>query len=220
MRIEAGTFEMGSPAGEAGRNGDETLHRVTISQAFYIGKYEVTQGEWEAVMGDNPSSFDDCGRTCPVEEVSWEDVQGFIEELNLREGVRRYRLPTEAEWEYAARAGTQTAYSFGNAANRLGLYGWYNDNSGDRTQPVGGKRPNAWGLYDMHGNVWEWVGDRYGEYPSGRVTDPRGPSSGAYRVDRGGGWDGSARDCRAADRNWLAPGDRIYGLGFRLARTP
>ena len=145
--IPAGEFEMGSPSSETGRSDNEgPVHRVTISQTFYLGKYEVTQEQWEAVMGSNPSYFFRCGSTCPVEQVSWEDVQGFIEELNQREGVGRYRLPTEAEWEYAARAGTQTAYHFGNAGNRLGLYGWYDDNSGGRPHPVGGKRPNAWGL--------------------------------------------------------------------------
>ena len=117
-----------------------------------------------------------------MERVSWEDAQGFIEELNRREGANVYRLPTEAEWEYAVRAGTQTAYHFGTAANRLGQYGWYEGNSNNRTHPVGGKRPNAWGLYDLHGNVWEWVQDWYGAYPRGLVTDPRGPSSGADRV--------------------------------------
>ena len=164
--IEPGTFEMGDPGAQ---------HTVTITQPFYLSKYEVTQGQWQAVMGGNPSRFSDCGPNCPVEQVSWEDVEGFIEELNLREGVSVYRLPTEAEWEYAARAGTQTTYHFGNAANRLGQYGWYEDNSGNRSHPVGEKRPNVWGLYDMHGNVWEWVADWYGDYPSGAVIDPRGP---------------------------------------------
>ena len=218
--VEPGTFEMGSPATEPGRDDDETLHRVTLSQPYYLGKYEVTQGQWAAVMGSNPSSFSNCGRNCPVEAVSWEDAQGFIEELNLREGVTVYRLPTEAEWEYAARAGTQTAYHFGNATNRLGQYGWYDENSGNRTHPVGQKRPNAFGLYDMLGNVWEWVHDWYGDYPHGAVTDPRGPSSGANRVPRGGSWSDSARYCRVANRYRISPGNRGYILGFRLARTP
>ena len=218
--VEPGTFEMGSPATEPGRDDDETLHRVTLSQPYYLGKYEVTQGQWAAVMGSNPSSFSNCGRNCPVEAVSWEDAQGFIEELNLREGVAVYRLPTEAEWEYAARRGTQTAYHFGNAANRLGEYGWYDGNSGGRTHPVGQKRPNTWGLYDMHGNVLEWVADWYGDYPRGSVTDPRGPSSGATRVHRGGSWGSNARYCRVANRGRNSPGNRYYYLGFRLARTP
>ena len=173
--IEPGTFEMGSPETEAGRFDDETLHPVTLSQPFYLGKTEVTQGQWEAVMGDNPSYFSDCGRTCPVEQVSWEDAQEFIAALNRREGVETYRLPTEAEWEYAARAGTQTAYHFGDDAARLGAYAWYLDNSG-RADPPGWAEAAEWlGLFDMHGNVWEWVADWYGDYPRGAVTDPRGP---------------------------------------------
>ncbi len=219
--VEPGTFEMGSPADEPGRSADEgPVHAVTLSQPFYLGKYEVTQEQWQAVMGRNPSGFSNCGRTCPVEQVSWNAVEGFIEELNRREGVEVYRLPTEAEWEYAARGGTQTAYHFGNAANRLGQYGWYADNSGGRSHPVGQKRPNTFGLYDMHGNVWEWVADWSGAYPRGAVTDPRGPSSGAARVIRGGSWYSYARLCRAANRNWNAPGSRHGSLGFRLARTP
>ena len=135
--IEPGTFQMGSPAGESGRGDDETLHTVTISQPFYLGKYEVTQGQWQAVMGDNPSEFSYCGHTCPVENVSWGDALGFAEELNAREGITAYRLPTEAEWEYAARAGTQTAYHFGDGAGRLRFYGWYKDNAEETIHPVG-----------------------------------------------------------------------------------
>ena len=218
--IEPGTFQMGSPAGEAGRFNDEALHRVTLSQPFYLGKYEVTQEQWQAVMGRNPSDFSSCGSACPVEKVSWEDVQGFIAALNQREGVRSYRLPTEAEWEYAARGGTQTAYHFGDTANRLGQYGWDDENAGERTHPVGQKRPNGWGLYDMHGNVWEWVADWHGDYPSGRVSDPGGPSTGARRVLRGGGWNRDARNCRAALRNYATPDARGSSIGIRLARTP
>ena len=205
--IEPGTFQMGSRSGEAGRHDDEVRHQVTLSQAYYLGKYEVTQGQWAAVMGDNPSRFSNCGRTCPVEHVSWDDVQEFIRELNRREGANVYRLPTEAEWEYAARAGTQTAYHFGTAANRLGQYGWYQDNSGDQTHPVGGKRPNGWGLYDMLGNVWEWVADWYGAYPRGAVTDPRGPSTGASGCFAAGV--GAAPPAIAALRLavWDSPGD-------------
>ena len=148
------------------------------------------------------------------------DVREFIAALNRREGVDVYRLPTEAEWEYAARGGTQTAYSFGNAANELGQYGWYTRNSEDRTHPVGGKRPNAFGLYDMHGNVWEWVADWYGGYSQGPVTDPRGLSSGVHRVFRGGCWSNPARRCRVSYRNHDAPDERFGILGFRLVRTP
>ena len=144
----------------------------------------------------------------------------FIAALNRREGVETYRLPTEAEWEYAARAGTQTAYHFGDDAARLGAYAWYGDNSDWKPHPVGQKRPNAWGLFDMYGNVSEWVADWYGEYPRGAVADPRGPSSGANRVFRGGSWNCHAPYCGAAGRNRLSPGHRLNILGVRLARTP
>ena len=215
-----GTFEMGSPSDEPGRDDDETLYTVTLSQPLYLGKTEVTQDQWEAVMGGNPSNFSSCGGACPVEGVSWEDAQGFIAELNRREGVSVYRLPTEAEWEYAARAGTQTAYHFGNAADQLEQYGWYKDNARNRTHPVGQKQPNGWGLFDMHGNVWEWVHDWYGDYPGGAVTDPRGPEAGVGRVRRGGAWSSGARYHRVANRHGFAPVNRYNGLGFRLARTP
>ena len=249
VRIEAGEFVMGSPEGEAGRYGSERQHKVRISRSFYLGKYEVTQGEWAAVMGTNPSHFKGCGERCPVESVSWEDVQEFIGKLNGRERGRgyEYRLPTEAEWEYAARAGTQGATPEGelqilgerNAPVLVGQ-AWYAGNSGvgyaagydcgrwaerqyeaERCgpHPVGGKRANGWGLHDMLGNVWEWVGDWYGEYPSGAVTDPRGVGTGSYRVHRGGGWISSARDVRSAARARDGPGLRGGDLGFRLART-
>ena len=140
--------------------------------------------------------------------------------LNRNEGVNMYRLPTEAEWEYAVRAGTRTAYSFGDDASQLGVHAWYGANSDSKTHPVGQKQPNGWGLFDMHGNVWEWVADWYGDYPHGAVTDPRGPRSGALRVYRGGSWLNGARYCRAANRYGGSPGLRNYLLGFRLARTP
>ena len=225
--IEPGTFQMGSPATEPGRDADEILHTVTLSQPFYLGKYEVTQAQWQAVLGGNPSWFDNCGGNCPVETISWDDAQKFIDELNRREGGETYRLPTEAEWEYAARAGTQTAYHFGNAVSELQRYAWYGDrggffSSGTGPHPVGQKRPNEWGLYDMHGNVWEWVADWYGAYPRGAVTDPRGPWTGTNRVARGGSWHFNAHYCRAADRFSGSPVIRNHNQnhGFRLARTP
>ena len=219
--IEAGTFAMGAPPPEPGRFDDETLHQVTLSQPFYLGKYEVTQAQWQAVMGRNPSHFSACGGTCPVERISWEDTQAFITALNAREGGAVYRLPTEAEWEYAARAGTQTAYHFGDDAARLEQYGWYADNSGGRSHPVGQKQPNAWGVFDMHGNVWEWVHDGDGAYPTGAVTDPRGPrTESSHRVIRGGGWRSTARGCRAAFRYYALPDEGHYRLGVRLARRP
>ena len=147
----------------------------------------MTQGQWQAVMGSNPSQFTgDPNR--PVENVSWDDVQEFIRRLNAREGGATYRLPTEAEWEYAARAGTTTRWSFGDDASQLGRYAWHDGNAGGQTHPVGQLQPNPWGLYDMHGNVWEWVQDWYGKYASGTAVDPAGPSSGSYHVFRGGGW--------------------------------
>ena len=225
VKIPAGSFMMGTPKEQldaiAGDNKDyrgwiedETpQHRVTISKPFYMGKYEVTQAQWKAVMGENPSRFK--GDDRPVENVSWEDVQQFIQKLNEREGKEVCRLPTEAEWEYAARADTTTVYSFGDNASQLGDYAWYGENSGSTTHPVGDKKPNAWGLYDMHGNVWEWAQDWYGPYTAEAVTDPSGPATGAYRVIRGGGWDRSARGARSARRYWSHPGYRSDDLGFR-----
>jgi formylglycine-generating enzyme required for sulfatase activity len=185
--IPAGTFQMGSDDSEA-YNNERPAHTVRITQPFYLGKYEVTQGQWQAVMGSNPSRFTgDPNR--PVEQVSWEDVQEFIRRLNAREGGATYHLPTEAEWEYAARAGTTSRWSFGDTARQLGRYGWYEENAGGQTHPVGQLQPNPWGLYDMHGNVWEWVQDWYAEdyYRRGTAVDPAGPSSGSSRVHRGGG---------------------------------
>ena len=217
--VPAGSFVMGSPEDEEGRFDWEGPQReVTLSRGFWMGKYEVTQGEWEAVMGSNPSRYEECGARCPVETVSWEDVQGFVARLNEREAAAgsaaRYRLPTEAEWEYAARAGT-TGARYGE----LDEIAWWSGNSGRTTHPVGEKRANAWGLHDMLGNVWEWTADWYGDYSSGAVTDPTGPSSGSYRVYRGGGWIDFARDVRSAHRYSSAPGLRYDGLGFRLVRT-
>ena len=210
--VPAGEFRMGSTSAEA--NSDEQpVTQVRISRGFWLGKYEVTQDEWAGVMGSNPSRFSGCGR-CPVERVSWEDVQGFIQRLNLQAGRAVYRLPTEAEWEYAARAGT-TGDRYGN----LDAIAVYRENNEGRTHPVGQKAPNAWGLHDMLGNVWEWVEDRYGGYPGGSVTDPTGPGSGSARVFRGGGWAAIAGDARASDRYYGGPGDRSGDLGFRLLRT-
>jgi formylglycine-generating enzyme required for sulfatase activity len=209
--IPAGEFLMG-----------RSRRQVTITQPFYLGKYPVTQAQWTAVMGRNPSShtswFKDTSNQ-PVEQVSWDDVQEFIRKLNEREGGSKYRLPTAAEWEYAARAGSTTAYSFGDDPEQLDEYAWYISNSGSKTHSVGQKKPNAWGLYDMHGNVWEWVQDWHGKYPSEPMTDPQGPASGSYRVYRGGSWYDDAGDCRSAYRPGWPPGTRNGYLGFRLLRT-
>jgi formylglycine-generating enzyme required for sulfatase activity len=219
--IPAGSFLMGSPDSDRkARDNEKPQHKVTISQPFYLGKYEVTQSQWEAVMGSNPSDFS--GRSNPVENVSWEDVQGFIKKLNQKEGGNKYRLPTEAEWEYAARAGTTSIYSFGDDAGALGRYAWCWGNSGWSTHPVGQKEPNPWGLCDMHGNVYEWVQDWYGKnyYAESPGIDPRGPSSGSYRVFRGGCWINLARNCRSAARDEVPPGHSSGGHGFRLAFSP
>jgi formylglycine-generating enzyme required for sulfatase activity len=220
--ISPGTFTMGSGDGDkrASRN-EKPAHQVRISKPFYLGKYEVSQAQWEAVMGNNPSNFK--GRSNPVEMVSWDNVQEFINRLNKQEGHNSYRLPTEAEWEYAARAGTTGVYSFGDDAGSLGQYAWWYGNSGDKTHPVGQKQPNAWGLYDMHGNVWEWVQDWYGEnyYSSSPSTDPKGPPSGSHRVLRGAGWsDYYAEYCRSAIRRSTTPVSRFSNNGFRVALSP
>ena len=220
--IPAGSFMMGSPDGE-GNDEEHPRHRVEITRPFYLQTTEVTQGQWKAVMGSNLSYFDSCGDDCPVERVSWEDAQEFIRRLNRMEGREIYRLPTEAEWEYACRAGSSSAYCFGDDEDRLGEYAWYRANSGYETHSVKGKRPNAWGLYDMHGNVWEWCQDWYGEdyYSRSPRRDPRGPSSGEERVIRGGSWCNSAGGLRSAYRNRNAPDLRNRYMGFRVARiTP
>ncbi len=217
--IPAGRFTMGSPQHEAGRFSNEgPQHEVEISRAFYMGKYEVTQGQWRAVMGNNPSRFQSCGDDCPVEQVSWDDAQEFIRTLNAKEGEEKYRLPTEAEWEYACRAGSRSAYAFGGDAGRLGEYAWYGGNCGQKTHPVGQKGPNVWGLYDMHGNVWEWCQDWYGKYASGFATDPAGPGGGAGRAYRGGSCARAPRNLRCANRNNNPPGNRNNNIGFRLIR--
>ena len=212
--IPAGTFMMGSPDSDPDADDNEKpAHQVTLSQDFYLGKYPVTQAQWEAMMGANPSEFKGAAR--PVETVSWDDVQAFMQKLNERGGADHYRLPTEAQWEYACRAGSSTRYHFGDDAAQLGDYAWYHDNSGGQTHPVGQKQPNAWGLYDMHGNVWEWVQDWYGDYTVAPVTDPIGPTSGAVRVIRGGSWGDAALYARSAVRFRFHPGDRFDNLGFR-----
>ncbi|MBC8393272.1 MAG: formylglycine-generating enzyme family protein [Deltaproteobacteria bacterium] len=223
--IQPGTFIMGSPTNEPGRDNDEKQHRVNLTKGFYMQTTEVTQGQWKEVMGSNPSHFKNCGVDCPIEKVSWSDVQQFINKLNQREGSGTYRLPTEAEWEYAARAGSKTAFANGDISgtvcgydSNLDAMGWYCGNANNKTHPVAQKQPNAWGLYDMHGNVWEWCQDWFGAYPSGSVTDPTGPSGGSFRVLRGGSWDHDARCCRSAFRGRGNPGRRDDYLGFRLLR--
>jgi formylglycine-generating enzyme required for sulfatase activity len=216
--VPAGQFMMGAGEDERADGDERPRHPVTISRPFYLGVHEVTQGQWETVMDNNPSHFK--GRDRPVENVSWEDVQEFILRLNREEeNGRRYRLPTEAEWEYAARAGSTGAYSFGDDAGMLDAHAWYLDNAGGTTHPVGTRNPNAWGLHDMHGNVWEWVSDWYGYYVDAPGTDPAGPPSGQDRVVRGGGWNMFGFYCRSATRDRGAPGYLNDTVGFRLAIT-
>jgi formylglycine-generating enzyme required for sulfatase activity/tetratricopeptide (TPR) repeat protein len=213
--IPQGSFIMGSPIDEKDRSENESQHKVMLAKAFYLGKYPVTQAQWEGVMGSNPSHFK--GPDLPVEKVSWEDCQQFIGKLNQSGGAVQFCLPTEAEWEYACRAGGTGRFCFGDRDDQLGEYAWFGGNSNNQTHSVGQKKPNAWGLYDMHGNVWEWCKDWYGEYPMGSVADPVGPSSSTCRVLRGGSWCYEDWICRAASRSGDGPGFRSYSLGFRLA---
>lgn len=221
--IESGSYLMGSPESESGRDLDEQQHKVNLTQGYWLQTTEVTQKQWQAVMGKNPSRFSDCGDDCPVESVSWEDIRIFIDKLNqIAQGDKKvtYRLPSEAEWEYAARAGSLARFSFGDTNIALNNYGWYDRNASGKTHPTAQKRANAWGFYDMYGNVWEWCKDWYGSYPASEINDPVGPSSGSNRVLRGGSWFSSANMCRSAVRHSLAQDNRNFYLGFRLAATP
>ena len=246
--IPPGEFQMGSPPDEPGRQANETAHRVQLSQGFYMMTTEVTQKQWMAVMGQNPSVFSDCGPDCPVENVPWSQIFRFITRLNhlmktkqahiklsssekeinapagdeITAAVRRlqYRLPTEAQWEYACRATGRGWFSFEGDLAALDEYAWFKGNSGGSTHPVAQKKPNAFGLYDMHGNVWEWCLDFAGPYPSKPVTDPKGMATGSFRVVRGGSWYYPALEARTANRSFLLPGSGNYNVGFRLVLTP
>lgn len=215
--IPAGEFDMGSPWNEEGRDDSEgPVHHVKISNTFYMGKYEVTQKQWRDVMGSSPSNFK--GDNLPVEQVSWNDVQEFIRKLNGKEGTNKYRLPSEAEWEYAVRSGTTTKYSFGDDES-LGDYAW-SDNSGSKTHDVGQKKPNPWGLFDMHGNVWEWVQDNWHDNYNDAPTDGSSwERKGSDRVNRGGGWYYNTGGCRSASRGFNGQDTRSNALGFRLLRV-
>ena len=256
VTIPAGTFMMGSAGTEACGRTNEDLHQVTLTRSFEISSTEVTQAQFESLMGYNPSNFKSCGTNCPVERVSWHEAVAYCNALSSQKGhspcytctgsgtsvtcqeaaaygganiysCPGYRLPTEAEWEYAYRTETQTAYYSGasdpaacgcQGNAKLEPIAWYCGKSGSTTHPVGQKQPNAWHLYDMAGNIWEWCHDWYGSYPSTSVTDPVG-ASGSDRVLRGGSWNFNARNCRAAHRGNSSPGARYGILGFRLARS-
>jgi formylglycine-generating enzyme required for sulfatase activity len=211
VEIPAGSFCMGSTNGEAD---EKPLHLVIINQPFYIGKYEVTQAQWQAVMGYNPSQFKDCGGTCPVEQVSGDDAQSFIIKLNESNNAFSYSLPTEAEWEYACRAGTT-----GDYAGSVGEMAWFLDTAGRKTHAVGGKEPNAWGLYDMHGNVEEWCRDIYHDTYHGAPKDGSAWLSGGdkrFHVLRGGAWYDEAGDTRSASRSPWSSIRRDTNYGFRI----
>ncbi len=210
--IPAGTFTMG--------DGDDA-HDVTLTKPFKMGVHEVTQAQYEQVMRNNPSFFK--GAENPVEKVSCDDAVEFCRKLSALPAEKAagnvYRLPTEAQWEYACRAGTATKYSFGDDGSDLGDYAWYDSNSGSKTHPVGGKQPNAWGLYDMHGNVWELCQDWLGDYPGRAATDPIGAGGGSYRVIRGGSWGVTADHCRSAS-HWDDTSRRNFLSGFRVSLSP
>ena len=215
VKVEGGTFMMGATSEMKNPNSNEKpVHQVTLTNDYYMGKYEVTQALWQAVMGSNPSNFK--GDNLPVEEVSWNDCQEFISKLNSLTG-RKFRLPTEAEWEYAARGGKKSrSYQYSGSSN-ISDVAWYDGNSVNKTHPVGTKQANELGIYDMTGNVWEWCSDWYGFYSSSSQTNPTGADSGSSRVFRGGSWYGNARYCRLSFRDCTPPDCRGYNLGLRLA---
>ena len=233
VAVQGGTFTMGSPNTEADRSGDEYQHQVTLS-SFYIGKYPVTQAQWQAIMGSNPSKFK--GDNLPVESVSWDDIQVFLTKLNTLysppsggQGGGFFRLPTEAEWEYAARGGHKSSFNKGGqggfkyaGSNNIDEVAWYDKNSGNKTHPVGQKKPNELGIYDMSGNVWEWCQDWYdgNYYKNSPANNPTGQISGSFRVLRGGGWIFNAQYCRSAARIFITISSLIYGSGFRLVFVP
>jgi len=211
--IPAGRFNMGSPREEVGHMPDEAQHAVTLTRAFWLAATPVTQMQWRAVMGTDPSHFTG-QKDLPVENISWEQAVLFCEKLSELEG-ETYRLPTEAEWEYACRAGTTGRFS---GSENLDELGWYNINAAEKTHPVMRKKPNAWGLYDMHGNVWEWCSDNYGVYPKGDSTDPAGPDSGEGKAIRGGAWSAFLARARCAQRGHKDANTQRSDIGFRVCR--
>ncbi len=228
IAIPAGCFLMGSPTTEKERAEEEYQHKVCLTKNFLIGKYEITQAQWEAVMGNNPSHFKECGAKCPVESISWEDVQIYLKKLHDKTGFQ-FRLPTEAEWEYATRAGTTTAFSFGDNINTSqvnydGDYPYKGNIIGlDRKQPVpvGSLPANPWGLHEVHGNVWEFVQDwhKVDYYKTSPMNNPKGPAEGSFRIRRGGSWRFDAKFCRSAFRGRFRPDSKSKLSGFRLAMS-
>ena len=218
VKVQGGTFTMGATPeqGNDAASDEKPAHQVTLSD-YYIGRYEVTQKEWQAVMGYNPSYNE--GDNLPVEQVSWNDCQDFINKLNQLTGLK-FRLPSEAQWEYAARGGKHSRGFKYSGSDNIGDVAWYDENSGSTTPQVGTKQPNELGIYDMSGNVWEWCGDWYGSYSSSDQVNPTGPSSGSYRVLRGGGWGNNAGDCRVSYRFRYFPSLRHYSCGFRVVLVP
>jgi formylglycine-generating enzyme required for sulfatase activity len=218
----SGTFKMGSPADAVGSERNEQQFEVSLSKGFWMQQTELTQAQYEALMGINPSHFR--GDLNPVESVSFSDAQEFCRRLcelpPEKNSGNLYRLPTEAEWEYACRAGSTSSFCFGDDEAMLDEYGWFNRNAARTTHPVGGKKPNAWGLYDMHGNVGEWCSDYYSAYPSDPQTDPQGAESGSQIVVRGGGWFFVPQNARSAHRDAYPKAARYVGLGFRLVAEP
>jgi len=211
---------MGSPRNELGRWANELQHPVILTEGYYLQTTEVSQRQWRTIMRSNPSGFSNCGSDCPVENVYWGEVQEFIRRLNKIDKTGKYRLPTEAEWEFACRAGNKNFGANDKEEDKLKIYAWYFDNSDGTPHPVALKKPNRWGLFDMQGNVSEWCNDWAGAYSPKGVTDPKGPFTGKFRIARGGNWQMSSRSCRAADRNFNLPGDRSDTIGFRLVKSP
>jgi formylglycine-generating enzyme required for sulfatase activity len=227
--IEPGTFVMGSPRNEIGRHNDEHEHTVRLTKGFWMGKHEVTQEQWRQLMTNNPSYFSKSGDKAPVDQMSWIHCQEFLRRLNALPGneIGAFRLPTEAEWEYACRAGTTTAYHYGEVLNPTDANCWEYRFAAEKGRPrkpqtieVGSFKPNAWGLYDMHGSLWEWCADWYGRYPTQTVVNPKGPERGKLRVVRGGSWRWPALGCRSATRNKRKPGYAHNHHGVRVAASP
>jgi formylglycine-generating enzyme required for sulfatase activity len=225
--IEPGSFTMGSPSSESSRDSYEgPQHKVMITRGFWLGKFEITQKQWESVMGTTPWSgkkFVQSNPAHPAVHISWEDIQAFVHVLNEAAGDSLYRLPTEAEWEYACRAGTTTRWSFGDDESQLEAHAWYYDNAWGvglkYAQPVGTKLPNAWGLHDMHGNVYEWCQDWVGSYSRGAQINPTGSKTGSDRIFRGGDFFNSVQQARSAHRAGSSPDTRGYHIGARLLKT-